>query len=184
MALNSDRIPLSLARKWADRVAEVLSPHCERVEIAGSVRRGKEEVGDIEIVCMPKRPFDLLGMPAGASEGFIDAVDKWESVKGTANGRYTKRVLPNTNGFTLDIFMADAQNWGWIFALRTGSAIFAQKIYLRGLREADCFACDGYVYDYSDALRPKLVPLPEEDDLFKLLRRDFVPPTERNLNEW
>src|SRR3972149_1812673 len=30
-----------------------LRPVCERVEIAGSIRRGKAEVKDIEIVCVP-----------------------------------------------------------------------------------------------------------------------------------
>ena len=44
---------LSKARDIADQVIERLRPHCERVQIAGSIRRGKERVKDIEIVASP-----------------------------------------------------------------------------------------------------------------------------------
>jgi DNA polymerase/3'-5' exonuclease PolX len=45
---------LSRAREIAKRVLVLLRPFCERAEIAGSIRRGKPEVGDIEIVVIPK----------------------------------------------------------------------------------------------------------------------------------
>lgn len=41
------------ARKVADRVVDILAPHCDRIEIAGSLRRGEHTVGDIELVCIP-----------------------------------------------------------------------------------------------------------------------------------
>jgi len=184
MSSRKDKLPLKTALKWAERVAELLRPHCDRVEIAGSVRREKNDVGDIEIVCIPKRDTDLLGAAAGVSKGFVDTVERWEAVKGSPTGRYTQRVLPNTGGFTVDLFMADRENFGWIFALRTGSDVFNQVVYLRGLRAVNCFAENGYVYDYSDTLNPRLVPLPEEEDLFKLIGAEFVHARMRDMTAW
>ena len=57
----------------AEKVKTLLLPHCERVEIAGSVRRKKTDVKDIEIVAIPK-PFDT-----GLFEsGIATVVNKWQ----------------------------------------------------------------------------------------------------------
>ena len=45
---------LTKAREIADRIVVLLKPYCARVEIAGSIRRRKADVHDIEIVCLPK----------------------------------------------------------------------------------------------------------------------------------
>lgn len=106
-----NKLPLQKAEKWAKRVVEILAPHCERIEIAGSIRRKKSEIADIEIVCIPKRESDMFGAPAEVCEGFTKAINQWKSVRGDADGRYTQRILPNTDGFTVDIFIADNDNW-------------------------------------------------------------------------
>ena len=41
------------ALKIAEEVKALLAPHCLRIEIAGSIRRKKPEVKDIEIVAYP-----------------------------------------------------------------------------------------------------------------------------------
>ena len=46
---------LAQAENLARRVVETMAPYCERVEIAGSIRRGKAEPKDIEIVAIPRR---------------------------------------------------------------------------------------------------------------------------------
>lgn len=48
-------IPLSEAKTIALEIYELLKPHCERIKIAGSIRREKAFVNDIEIVCIPKK---------------------------------------------------------------------------------------------------------------------------------
>ena len=57
------RIPRARALMLAQGLIETLRPHCERIEIAGSLRRGKPDVGDIELVCIPKADEmrDLFG---------------------------------------------------------------------------------------------------------------------------
>jgi len=48
------RIKRDVALPRALEIVEKLRPVCEQIEIAGSLRRGKEAVGDIEIVAVPK----------------------------------------------------------------------------------------------------------------------------------
>lgn len=45
---------LDYAKQIAEALIEELRPYCERISIAGSIRRGKQEVKDIEIVAVPK----------------------------------------------------------------------------------------------------------------------------------
>src|SRR5690606_41265879 len=52
---------LSQAQEIADEFAALLRPVCERVEVAGSVRRAdKSFVKDIEIVVIPTREYYAL----------------------------------------------------------------------------------------------------------------------------
>ena len=96
--MSTATIALSLreAREVAAPLIEALRPHCERVEVAGSIRRGKPFVNDIEIVCVPKtvrvtapkvtRPADLFAAEEATEEtkalripGFVNVVDGWQT---------------------------------------------------------------------------------------------------------
>jgi DNA polymerase/3'-5' exonuclease PolX len=46
--------PLAVARKLAEETRDYLREFCTRIEIAGSVRREKPMVGDIELVYVPR----------------------------------------------------------------------------------------------------------------------------------
>lgn len=54
MAQVEKRIPLKSAQMQARDFADVIRPSCERVEIVGSVRRGRPSVADVEYVVIPK----------------------------------------------------------------------------------------------------------------------------------
>jgi len=45
---------LEKAKAIAEELKELLAPACERIRIAGSIRRRKPDVGDIEILAIPK----------------------------------------------------------------------------------------------------------------------------------
>ena len=106
---------LEQAQQIANKVKFSLSLYCSRIEIAGSTRRKCPEVRDIEIVCIPR-----------CLEGFCSIINSWTKVKGEPTGKYTQRILPE--GIKLDIFIANPDNWGLIFAGRTGSATFSHKV--------------------------------------------------------
>jgi len=166
---------LSDAAKIAHKCLTVLKTHCERIEIAGSIRRQETEVGDIEIVCIPKHVIvtqdALFGSPAQqsiTSPEFIAQVEKWQEIKGHPTGRYTQRLLPE--GIKLDLFMTTAQNWGYIYAIRTGPWEYSKYLVTRAKRMG---------YEPINGMlkyRNQQVILKEEKDLFDTLNMGYVLP--------
>src|SRR5690348_10860398 len=105
---------LEEALKIAERVKAQLEPYCHRIEIAGSIRRKKPEVKDIEIVAFPKHYETGL-----FESGIATVVNQWSKVKGDLDFdkcKYTQRILPE--GIKLDLFFAREFNWGYIYAIR------------------------------------------------------------------
>jgi DNA polymerase/3'-5' exonuclease PolX len=74
------RVPLCEAEPLAAQLAELLEPACVCVEVAGSVRRQRPEVKDIEIVCIPRMvDQSVRGLPFAepiGAEELVSAVDE------------------------------------------------------------------------------------------------------------
>jgi len=172
------KYPLEKMRLLAEDVVRLLKPYCVRIEIAGSIRRKRSEVGDIEIVCIPKSLMvpsgDLLDpLKEVRVPGFVNTIDKYKKNKGdAAAGKYCQRVLPE--GIKLDIFIAKRDNWGYILVLRTGGATFNKYLMspwgfpLRGYK-----CVKGQIVRVRDNV---VMPTYEEEDVFKLLNMRFVRP--------
>src|SRR2546430_12519050 len=117
-------IPLAEATRIADAVVADLEPHCERVAIAGSLRRQKAEVGDLELVAIPKM---VLGGLWGTEEQnalwtHLQTSGAYRFLKGNrSDARMHQLSLVVHAGVQLDLFLAQTDNWGWIYLLRTGS---------------------------------------------------------------
>lgn len=158
------------ALRIANAVVQQLAPHCYRIEIAGSVRRGKPEVKDIEIVAIP-RPYDD-GLFA---YGLAPIVNQWEKVKGDliyGVTRYTQRILPE--GIKLDLFFANEQNWGLIYAMRTGSAEYSHKVLAANWVRSGYKSNDGFL-----TRGGRRIAVKEETDLFRMIGVKYIPPERR-----
>jgi len=162
-------IPYKEALEIAERVKSQLDPHCVRCEIAGSIRRKKPFVKDIEIVAIPKS-FDI-GL---CTHGLTPVVNQWPVIKGqlTNKTKYTQRMLPE--GIKLDLFFATVYNWGLIFAIRTGSADFSHYTLARGWVRKGYKSVDGYL-----TKDEKRYAVYEEEELFKLIGKPFIDPEDR-----
>ncbi len=57
------KLPLNIAQQIAYRLGTLMAPHCLRVELAGSVRRKKPEVSDIEMVVHAKKYWAEVNLP-------------------------------------------------------------------------------------------------------------------------
>lgn len=122
------------AKKLADRIVELLEPHCDRIDIAGSIRRQKAEVKDIEVVCLPKTEFvqtDLLG--GGKiirTPKFAETINIFSSkfIKGQLDGRMMQIELKGISPIMLDLFMPLPEDYYRQFAIRTGSAEYSEKV--------------------------------------------------------
>lgn len=169
------------AYKLADRAGAIISPLCERVEIAGSIRRGKLDVHDIDIVVVPKLiPVeDLFGAKTVTLSALDDASELLNSIGRIAkNGQRYKQIhLPDDINLELWIVLSPAQ-WGVIYTLRTGPADFGHWLVTPrqkgGALPSFLAIKDGAVYNGA-----KLLPTPEERDFFQVLNMEWVEPGQR-----
>jgi len=158
---------LQKALQIANNVKSLLAPHCHRIEIAGSIRRKKPQVKDIEIVAIAKNYQTGL-----FESGIATVLNQWKIVKGNLPCKYTQRILPQ--GIKLDLFFAERNNWGFIYAIRTGSAEYSHKVLAKKWVEKGYKGKNGFL-TYND----KMVLVPEEKDLFSRIGIPFVEPEYR-----
>lgn len=186
--MSTTTAPMSLrqARAVASEMVEALRPYCHRVEVAGSVRRGRDWIGDIEIVAIPKRTMktpdmDIFGEPLGKPKmvrdpGFIMVVDSIANpllIGRPSDGKYLKMIT--REGVKVDLFLCEPDTWGYIYAIRTGSADFMRTMAARWV-SLGYKGMEGQLTRFG-----KPVPTPEEADLFGLLHMAVPPPHQREL---
>jgi len=160
---------LDQAMTIAERVKTQLMPYCDRIEIAGSIRRHKPEVGDIEVVLIPK-PYDI-GL---FTSGIALIVNTWTKVRGELPCKYTQRMLPD--GIALDLFSATKKNWGLIYAIRTGSADYSHRVLACGWVRNGYKSANGML-----SRNGVVVQVHEEHDLFRLAGVQWVEPEARDI---
>ena len=129
------------AQKLAIDICYRLQPFCNRINIAGSIRRKKADVKDIEICVSPltvlEATSDLFGAGITTPKIHADFIaivnDLGKIEKGTPHGRYMKIVLPE--GINLDLFIPLDFDYYRQYAIRTGSADFSAKVIAYGWKK-------------------------------------------------
>jgi len=171
---------LSEARPLAECLVAKLRPYCDRIEIAGSIRRGRPDVGDVELVCIPKRhTAGLFGDDYEVNPGFVAEVNKMPGGKGSPEGKYTRRSMKwGASEIGIDIFMTVAPIWGSIFAIRTGSADFSHYVLAKRWTKLKWRSVDGVLIHDDDGERKTFA---EEDELFDFLGIEWVAPEWRDV---
>ena len=157
---------LSTARKIASTVKDELKPYCDRIVIAGSVRRGKSlEIQDIEFVAIPKlemQPDLFMTMkPTGNNLLFNHIRKKYDVTVGGKQGQ--KMVRFNVcDSITVEVYTASSWNWGYILALRTGPSDLSRILVTK-------LKVNGYKMDSGAVLRKgSSVPVRTEHDMFRM----------------
>lgn len=164
----------------ARHIVEAIAPYCERVEIAGSLRRHRAMIGDIEIVALPKLATDLFGEPLPDAPTPLDFFLEMKRTKLTKNGSRFKQFV--YAGVMVDLFLPEsAAHWGTVFTIRTGSHDFNMWLMQFQQHRAGVMFSDGRLYDRQGGLA---LDTPEETDVFRLLHLDFVPPEDRDDRKW
>jgi len=176
---------LSEAKNIAESIISCVSSSCKRIEIAGSIRREKEDVKDIELVVIVDDYGDFFKKLS--SFGIFIKPGTHEIVEWPpkAGAKYIRMFIHEK--IKLDIFVATEENWGCLFLMRTGGATgvngspftgFVPALFQRwkkisgGGKMIGCLPHDSSFETY--------YPCREEDDFFKLLKMKFVPPNLRN----
>lgn len=154
-----------------------LADYCQRIEIAGSVRRQRPEVGDIEIVAIPHMAVDMFNQPTENS--YLDLID-WERYFGKViKGGHKYKQIELPSGINLDLFIVTPPaQWGVQFLIRTGPADFSHRFVTH---RAQGGMLPGYLRVQDGALwsNNHIIVTPEETDVFNLLGIPYIEPKDR-----
>lgn len=190
------RLPHAQARRLADKVQGELVDGAERIEIAGSLRRGAADVGDVELVAVPRWRPALFGDGQDFDE-LDEAVERavalerlaWRDLrtgkrlpanhrpKVPKGGRRFYPLLAVRAGFKVDLFVVrPPATWGAIFAIRTGNASFSKALVVRA-------RMNGVAVEEGRAVElrtQRVLDTPEERDFFDAIGVPFVEPALRD----
>jgi DNA polymerase/3'-5' exonuclease PolX len=195
------------AKEIAVRIYKSLEPFCTRLEIAGSVRREKPLVKDIELVLTPRltEVKDLFGdvLESKRNNEFVKTVKSLGTIlKGDIlTGRYVQIALHD--GINLDIFIPVETDFYRQYSIRCGPADYSHKVLANAwLKKSWCGTENGlrlqsesYQIDigsYPDgrpkkkwicnALKPTLPPVfQNEYEFFTWLQIPWTEPKNRNV---
>ena len=128
---------LQKAKAIAEVLKQRLEPACERLEIAGSIRRRKPCPGDIELLTIPRYA------------GMVDQLDL--AIKGLMNelvlgyrlnknghrayGQKNKLLVHLPSGIGVDIFSTDPKCWWVSLVVRTGGEKTNKRIAMAAINK-------------------------------------------------
>lgn len=107
---------LLAAKQVANQIKAMLLPHCERIEIVGSIRRAKAVVNDIDMVLIPKASAVAHTATPTIMTSLLTTIGELK-----ANGDKIKRVFLIDYSITVDIYIATQASWATLVLIRTGS---------------------------------------------------------------
>jgi DNA polymerase/3'-5' exonuclease PolX len=176
------RYPFHKAIKVANYIISLLQPHCVRIHLAGSLRRMRPDVKDIEIICEPKKEQRQSGLFPDITDEIIDRnfIEALATVTdivllGKPEGRYIKiktssKLCP---GINLDLFMPQPDDYFRMYAIRTGSREYAANVLAHAWKRKGWCGVEGL------GLR-KVIECETRSDNGKIvhkLKKDIAHPT-------
>lgn len=189
--MSYDRLTSHEARLIANELKIELAGQARRIETAGSTRRGKSTVKDIELVIIPHHRPSLLAR--------IDAMVISDQIQPRANKKGNRiawgqkeRACVYKRIYPVDIFLADEDNFGFIYWLRTGPGDANTRVMeILKMRCSPVRARDGrlhwvhYPPDYNshddNYIPTHVISTPSEADVFTLFGMDYRPPARRSM---
>ncbi len=164
-------LDLQLATELAHDIQTAVEANCDRIEIAGSIRRQRPTVHDIDFVVIAKSDADWQK---------ITEVLKHLKAKSNCSGnQLIKAYVPCQGGlFQVDFYRAKPSTFGIHLLIRTGSAM--HNCWLAGHAISK-----GMRLKYSVGLIKDNVPIAGEDEteVFSALGFPCPVPAEREIVE-
>lgn len=164
-------LDLQTATEKAAKLVENLAPFCARIAVAGSIRRRRPHVGDIDLVIEPI---------AGKRRYIRDRCLSWKP-QVLQDG--DQNLLFIVKGIQIDIFFSDEpgkdlfaepSNYGSLLVCRTGSMQF--NVWLAARAKRMFLHWNPY---RGVVQKGKIIASQTEADVFKALGLDFIKPEER-----
>jgi len=181
------RYPQAEALAIANELMALIGPEVNRIAIAGSLRRGKKTVADIELVYIPKLRLipDLFGEPerVNTTDIFLQrlteegVLEKRHNVNGSLMwGPQNKLGKHARSGIPVDLFATNDECWWNYLVCRTGGAETNKQICMAA--KAKGWKWHPYGNGFSTA-GGIAIPVLQEDDVFRFVGLDYQLPTHR-----
>jgi DNA polymerase/3'-5' exonuclease PolX len=180
------RVSLAEGTAVAAMLRTNISDATLRIEVAGSIRRGKPDVGDIELVAVPL----IESLPDGLFDKvevnrLTERIDRLIGVGILAShptdpkrGERYSKLIAVSSGLQVDLFSASAESFGLIYLIRTGPADYSHRFVTelrkkalhvgKGQLHRGGLGCGAYVCE--------VIPTPEESDVYAAAGWPFVKP--------
>jgi DNA polymerase/3'-5' exonuclease PolX len=164
MSMNKPVFSLKIAQGAAQNLVNLLQPACRQIEIAGSIRRRKAEVHDIDLVVWPIferfAATDLFGTEISATIEPRRLMELLEH-KGLGEMKPAAKIVKfQWGGIPAELYICepDGSNYQALLQMRTGSAEFnanlasrAKKMNLKYVAGYGIFRETGRVDDGTEA---------------------------------
>jgi len=161
---------LEQAQKIASQVITKLAPFCDRIEVAGSIRRRRPFCHDIDIVCIPSNQGQ-----------FLYQLQQLGKIK-MGGGKLIRCDTPN--GIELDIYIATPETWATLLLIRTGSKAHNIKLCKRALSMGMKLHADGsglfrLIPEGCERMNEERIAGDTEESIFEALEMKFLKPENR-----
>lgn len=183
------RVPRHEALQVARSLVEYFTPATHRIVIAGSLRRVRPDVGDIELVAVPVRVDSPDGFFAQTEQNLLTLAVDDAIAAGTLTEhpddpkrgeRYSKLLHP-ASGLQVDLFSAREDTFGLILLIRTGPAEYSHR-FVTDLRRRGLHVGQGELHRGGlgcGTVACEVIPTPTEIDVYAAARWAWVAPEDR-----
>jgi DNA polymerase/3'-5' exonuclease PolX len=162
-------LDLKEAEETAQQVKTAVSAHCDRIEVAGSIRRQKAKVHDIDFVVVAKSDTEW--------QKISEELKRMKAKPDCSGNSLMKAYLPIKNGlFRVDFYRARPSTFGIHLLIRTGSA--EHNMWLAGYAISK-----GMRLKYSEGLikDDSTVAGENEEEVFETLGLPYPSPSQREI---
>ncbi len=182
------RWPRSDGLRVAKEICNRLNPYCERLIVAGSLRRRKPDIGDVEILYITRaesRPFDMFStVSVSLADEEIERMvadgtlsKRPSKTGGTAWGDRNKLAL-HRSGMPVDLFRTVEDSWWNYLVCRTGPA--ESNLRIAASARSLGYMWHPYLSGFEDITGDRsfgrIIPMTSEQAVFEFVGLPFFPP--------
>jgi DNA polymerase (family 10) len=166
LARAGDRVLLNVAAETAQAVMAAVGavPGCQRIAPAGSLRRARESIGDVDVLAAAEDSAPLMAA--------LTSMPETAEVIGSGP---TKTSVRTEAGLQVDLRVVPLDAWGAALQYFTGSQ--AHNVRIRELAVRKKLKLSEY--GLFDAETGDLIVSQTEDEVYRRLGLQWVPPTLR-----
>lgn len=184
---NKTQWPRQQALEVAKEIHATLLPFCHRCKICGSLRRGWQTVGDIEVLFIPKVEPNkalLFPDPSDMVNLALQCIDRglmtgWLLQRPNCNGSIcwgerNRLAIHASSGIPVDFFATTEQAWFNSLVIRTGGKITNLKLTTSANRRG--LTLHAYGDGFTNLKTGEKIQTHSEEEVFKIAGVPYTEP--------